>query len=319
VRILILICIPPVAGAIIGFVTNVIAIKMLFRPLEEVRLFGVKLPFTPGILPRQRKRLAQSIGGMVERELLTPEILRQRLGRDDVREKIKQTLSLVTENFLNNSPNKLLSGHESLISEKILAAIEKMYPVFSVSVMGFLRRKEIRYELESRGRVLLRNIFLKLNTFQRFFLSAAQYDLTLQEKMPEIIEDLTNNVEILLRDEKVKKILTETAAASFCRMLSGQSEKIGSLLNISRENKTEFDNFLFNKLMSEADGQIENMLESINVKALVSDRIDSLDMLRVERIILDVMADQFKWINIFGGILGFLIGLFQALFSFFLR
>jgi len=319
VRTLILICIPPAAGAIIGFVTNVIAIKMLFRPLKEIRLFGVRLPFTPGILPRQRNRLAQSIGGMVERELLTPQVLRQRLGRDDVQEKIKRTLSLFTENFVNNSPSKLLQGHESLISEKILAAIEKMYPVFSVSVMGFLRRVEIRYELESRGRVLLRNIFLKLNTLQRFFLSAAQYDLTLQEKMPEIIEDLTNNVEILLRDEKVKKILTETAAVSFCRMLAGQNEKIGSLLNISRENKAEFDNFLFGRLMNEADGQIENVLESINVKALVSDRIDSLDMLRVERIILDVMADQFKWINIFGGILGFLIGLFQALFSFFLR
>jgi len=316
---IILVCIPPVAGAIIGFVTNAIAIKMLFRPLKEIRLFGIRAPFTPGILPRQRKRLAQSIGGMVERELLTPEILRQRLGRDDVREKVKRTLSLFTENFVNNSPNKLLSVHEKLISEKLLAAIKKMYPVFSVSVMDFLHRREIRCELESRGRILLRNIFLKLNTFQRFFLSAAQYDLTLQEKMPEIIEDLTNNIENLLHDEKVKKILTETAAASFCRMLVNQDEKIGSLLNISQENKTQFDNFLFDKLMNEADGQIENILKSINVKALVSDRIDSLDMLRVEKIILDVMADQFKWINIFGAILGFMIGLFQALFSFFLR
>jgi len=319
VRMIILVCIPPVAGAIIGFVTNAIAIKMLFRPLKEIRLFGIRAPFTPGILPRQRKRLAQSIGGMVERELLTPEILRQRLGRDDVREKVKRTLSLFTENFVNNSPNKLLSVHEKLISEKLLAAIKKMYPVFSVSVMDFLHRREIRCELESRGRILLRNIFLKLNTFQRFFLSAAQYDLTLQEKMPEIIEDLTNNIENLLHDEKVKKILTETAAASFCRMLVNQDEKIGSLLNISQENKTQFDNFLFDKLMNEADGQIENILKSINVKALVSDRIDSLDMLRVEKIILDVMADQFKWINIFGAILGFMIGLFQALFSFFLR
>lgn len=318
-RMIILVCIPPVAGAIIGFVTNAIAIKMLFRPLKEIRLFGIRAPFTPGILPRQRKRLAQSIGGMVERELLTPEILRQRLGRDDVREKVKRTLSLFTENFVNNSPNKLLSVHEKLISEKLLAAIKKMYPVFSVSVMDFLHRREIRCELESRGRILLRNIFLKLNTFQRFFLSAAQYDLTLQEKMPEIIEDLTNNIENLLHDEKVKKILTETAAASFCRMLVNQDEKIGSLLNISQENKTQFDNFLFDKLMNEADGQIENILKSINVKALVSDRIDSLDMLRVEKIILDVMADQFKWINIFGAILGFMIGLFQALFSFFLR
>jgi uncharacterized membrane protein YheB (UPF0754 family) len=60
------------------------------------------------------------------------------------------------------------------------------------------------------------------------------------------------------------------------------------------------------------DGQIENMLASINIQEMVRERIDSLDMIRVEKIVLDVMANQFKWINIFGGILGFLIGLFQV-------
>jgi uncharacterized membrane protein YheB (UPF0754 family) len=38
-------------------------------------------------------------------------------------------------------------------------------------------------------------------------------------------------------------------------------------------------------------------------------------MLDVERIILDVMANQFKWINLFGGILGGLIGFLQVLLS----
>jgi uncharacterized membrane protein YheB (UPF0754 family) len=42
-------------------------------------------------------------------------------------------------------------------------------------------------------------------------------------------------------------------------------------------------------------------------------------MLRVEGIILDVMANQFKWIDIFGAVLGFLIGLCQAGFSWLLR
>jgi uncharacterized membrane protein YheB (UPF0754 family) len=71
--------------------------------------------------------------------------------------------------------------------------------------------------------------------------------------------------------------------------------------------------------MSTVDTQIEKILSSINVKALVSDRIDSLDMARVERIVLDVMSDQFKWVEIFGGILGFLIGLFQSGLNWFLR
>ena len=318
-RTLLLFIVPPVAGAIIAYVTNVIAIKMLFRPLKEIRIFGIRLPFTPGILPKQRGRLAQSIGGMVERELLTPEILRQRLAKDEVRERIKETLSQFTENLLYKTPGELLTVHENILSEKTYSAIEKLYPVVFASVMKFISRDEIRRELESRGRVILRNIILKLNVFQRFFLSAAQYDQTLREKMPEIIDDLANNAEILLQDEKVKRILIKTASDSFCRMITGNNEKLGLLLNFSDEDKKALDDFLFQYLMNAADRQIENLLVSINIKALVSERIDSLDMLRVERIILDVMSDQFKWIHIFGGILGFFIGTFQALFSFFMR
>jgi len=317
VKTLLLFTIPPAVGAIIGFVTNVVAIRMLFRPLKEIRFLGVRLPFTPGILPKQRHKLAQSIGAMVERELLTPEILRLRLARDDVRGQIKNALSLFTEKFLNKTPNELLEGRENILAQRITGAFETLYPSFSGSLVNFLNRDEIRRELEARGRVFLTQIFLQLNTLQRFFLAAGQYDLTLQEKMPEIIEKLIENVEDLLRDDKIKRLLVGTVSSSFGEIIGGQ-KNTGVLFNVSADDKKKLDDYLFDKLMSAADGQIENMLSSINIKALVSDRIDSLDMLRVERIILDVMADQFKWINIFGGILGFLIGAFQAFFSWFL-
>ena len=314
---LLLFTIPPAAGAIIGFVTNVIAIRMLFRPLKEIRFLGLRLPFTPGILPKQRHKLAQSIGAMVERELLTHEILRLRLARDDVRAQIKNALSLFTENFFSKTPDKLLEGREDILAQRITGAFETLYPSFSGSLVNFLNGDEIRRELEARGRVFLTKIFLQLNTLQRFFLAAGQYDLTLQEKMPEIIEELILNVRELLKDDKIKNLLVWTVSSSFGEIIGGQ-KNVGVLFNISEDDKKKLDDYLFDKLMSAADGQIENMFSSINIKTLVSERIDSLDMLRVERIILDVMADQFKWINIFGGILGFLIGAFQAVFSWFL-
>jgi uncharacterized membrane protein YheB (UPF0754 family) len=291
---------------------------MLFRPLREIRVFGIRLPFTPGILPKQRARLAQSIGAMVERELLTPEILRERLARDDVRVNIKNALSLFTEKILEKTPGDLVKTHENFLSEKITVAAEKMYPSFTLFFLEFLRRGDIRRELESKGRVFLRNVFLKLSALQRLFITAGQYDLTLEEKMPEIIDDLITGAEALLRDDffsqKIKKTLTAAVSSSFGGIIGGQ-KNIAALLEINEDEKKALDNFLFEKLMSAADGQIESILASINIKSLVSDRIDSLDMLRVERIILDVMADQFKWIDVFGGILGFLIGLFQSLFS----
>jgi uncharacterized membrane protein YheB (UPF0754 family) len=102
-------------------------------------------------------------------------------------------------------------------------------------------------------------------------------------------------------------------------LICGQNRNINSLLDIGEDEKRKLDNYIFEKLISTVDKQIEGILASINVKELVSQRIDSLEMQRVERIILDIMSDQFKWIYIFGGILGFLIGAFQAVLTFFLR
>jgi uncharacterized membrane protein YheB (UPF0754 family) len=311
--------IPPIAGAFIGYSTNVLAIKMLFRPINEVRIFGIRLPFTPGILPKQRYRLAQSIGSMVERELITPEILRNRLALDDVQNNIKSMISQFTENILNKTPAEIFEGKQNSLTEKIPGILEKLYPAFTIAIVNFLHKDNIRRELELKGKLLLSSIFLKLNSLQRLFLSAGQYDLTLQEKMPEIIEDLILNAENFLNDDKIKKTLLEAASSSFGKIIDRENVKINELLNINNENKKELDDFLYNKMMSTVDGQIEKILSSINVKALVSDRIDSLDMVRVERIVLDVMSDQFKWVEVFGGILGFLIGLFQSGLNWFLR
>ncbi|MDE0445067.1 MAG: DUF445 family protein [Spirochaetaceae bacterium] len=70
---------PLVWGGAIGYLTNALAIRMLFRPLTRKHLFGIPVPLTPGIIPRRRGELARSIGRMVSRELLSAETLRERL------------------------------------------------------------------------------------------------------------------------------------------------------------------------------------------------------------------------------------------------
>ena len=54
----------PVVGAIIGFATNWLAIKMLFHPRKP--RFGVH-----GLLPRRQADLAKNIGAIVAEELIT--------------------------------------------------------------------------------------------------------------------------------------------------------------------------------------------------------------------------------------------------------
>ena len=63
--------IPPVIGAVIGYFTNYIAVKMLFRPLHPVKIGGKTLPFTPGIIPKGKPRLAKALGKAVGTTLLT--------------------------------------------------------------------------------------------------------------------------------------------------------------------------------------------------------------------------------------------------------
>ena len=66
---------PPVVGGIIGYFTNDIAIKMLFRPYRPIYIKGKQLPFTPGLIPRNQERLAKRIADTIMGSLLTPSAL----------------------------------------------------------------------------------------------------------------------------------------------------------------------------------------------------------------------------------------------------
>jgi uncharacterized membrane protein YheB (UPF0754 family) len=287
--------IPPLAGAVIGYITNAVAIKMLFRPLAEIRFLGLRLPFTPGILPRQRHKLAENIGAIVERQLLTPEIVSARLQQEDVREKMKTLIAGYTEQLFNRS---------SEAASFFMNLAEREYPRVSEAFIAFLNKPEIHRRLEFHGRVFLNNAILRLNVFQRFFLSAGQFENTLHDRMPEIIDDLIDQLRDVLRDPQTQERILQSLTLT--------------LFTAASQKKDRFDASLRDKVLGFAEEQSAVLLRTLDIKTLVSDRIDSLDMAQVEHIVLDVMANQLWWINVFGAILGALIGLFQSVFSWFI-
>ncbi|KAA0839878.1 DUF445 domain-containing protein [Bacillus paralicheniformis] len=77
-------------GALIGAVTNHFAIKMLFRPYKAVYIFGKRVPFTPGLIPKRRDELARQMGQMVTGHLLTTEGIKKRLASDAVKSQAVQ-------------------------------------------------------------------------------------------------------------------------------------------------------------------------------------------------------------------------------------
>jgi hypothetical protein len=454
--------VPPLVGAAIGYITNAVAIKMLFRPHQAVRILGLRLPFTPGILPRQRHKLADSIGAMVERELLTADIIRARLREEGTRESVRASIAGYTgrifdlplkdlsfrgneliffftetlgdfiktpafeaalDRFLDsllNDPGEEGSGPPSPSIREILGAedaelcvrvldrmvrkglssaaaglpggmgpvFDRNFPLLAESFFRFLNKPEIRGALETQGRIFLNNAIFKLNMLQRFFISAGQYDKTLRERMPEIIDDLIGQMEDLLGEREIRErirsfalaslqglLLAEASSAELSALVTGmlrtgldrppaaalagvdrdtlsrllrravsyhlnrergkgegafgrafrvfaeehRDMSLGELLSIRPERKEALDRLLCEKLLVLADREISAVLGTINIRTLVSARIDSLAMIDVEHIVLDVMANQLKWINLFGAILGALIGGFQPVFSWFLR
>lgn len=89
-----------VIGAVIGGVTNHLAIKMLFRPHEAKYIGNWRVPFTPGLIPKRRDELATQFGRIVVDYLLTPETFRNKLFTPAMQEKAERVIQGMIEKHL---------------------------------------------------------------------------------------------------------------------------------------------------------------------------------------------------------------------------
>lgn len=109
---------PPVVGGIIGYFTNDIAIKMLFRPYRPLYLGKQQLPFTPGLIPRNQERLAKRISDTIMGSLLTPEELQKLAQRLLQTERVQSALLWLLKLALEQ-----LQGNTQQKTAKVLAGI----------------------------------------------------------------------------------------------------------------------------------------------------------------------------------------------------
>ncbi|WP_077617123.1 DUF445 domain-containing protein [Bacillus sinesaloumensis] len=123
-----------VIGAIIGGVTNSLAIKMLFRPYKAIYIGGKRLPFTPGLIPKRRDELASQLGRTVVEHLLTPESLKKKL-RDEnfvntiegwAKEEVEKLLD-TEKNFIELTAQVGIHKFDDLAEGKLLNFIETKY------------------------------------------------------------------------------------------------------------------------------------------------------------------------------------------------
>lgn len=89
-------------GGFIGWITNLIAIRLLFRPLNPIRLpFGIRIQ---GVLPARKKDLGVSIGNVIENKLLKPDEIMASLVQEKDIDHLKKS---ITENVIKILKDKL--------------------------------------------------------------------------------------------------------------------------------------------------------------------------------------------------------------------
>ncbi len=124
--------IPPLAGGIIGYFTNDLAINMLFRPYRARYIGGRKVPFTPGLIPSNQDRLAQRVADAIMGSLLTPEELQKLAHKLFETERLQQIILWLLQLALDQ-----IQEDKEKRTAKILAKI--LRDLFSESLPRLIR------------------------------------------------------------------------------------------------------------------------------------------------------------------------------------
>lgn len=221
-------------GAVIGYITNWIAIRMLFRPLYERKLMGMHVPFTPGVIPRGKTRLAKGIGDAVGGMLLTEEKVVQHLLRPDSEEKVQHFL----DNRIAEMRRRDATVGETLAlppGEQPAADLKQWFATIAVNVArsdefrrtaaraaadltGSLLDKQVGPAIEIIGRARFRAWLEQVNAG----LLAGEAGDNLRSRLVNIIEDFLNS------PKTVREYLPEALIEGVHRFIDDQAPRIGS-------------------------------------------------------------------------------------------
>jgi len=122
----------PLIAALIGWITNYIAVKMIFRPRKAINFLGLKII---GLIPKQKAALAEKIAQTVESQLISHRDIREIIQSEDFHAQMGTVLKTKIESFITGkiSSNSLLSmfvtqDAVSKLSSIIMEELDKELP-----------------------------------------------------------------------------------------------------------------------------------------------------------------------------------------------
>ncbi|KXG77647.1 hypothetical protein AN618_10240 [Fervidicola ferrireducens] len=112
----------PLIGAFIGWQTNVLAIRLIFRPLKPIKILGMEFQ---GLIPKRRKELAKNIGEVLEREIISSDDIINRLTAEEMKLQILSRIKSIIEQKINEKLAYLPGSLKTVIANFLLDAVDR--------------------------------------------------------------------------------------------------------------------------------------------------------------------------------------------------
>jgi len=290
----------PLLGGVIGYITNDLAIRMLFRPRKAVYIGKFHVPFTPGLIPAQQGRIAQSIGDVVSSQLLNEETLRQTLLSEATVQKLQDKVRA----FLRKLSKDGRRVRDLLAKEEVRDRVDLNVDELTQKLTEGLTAKIIESKL---GYTVVDSII------------SDKMDFINQNKWLSMLVD--DNAQKSIKEklaEKVDEIIAEKAPDAVAAIVARYKDEIMDAriceLYARFEDK---EDVIIEKLTglytSILGDNLGRLLKAINIEKIVVDKINGLDPAELETVIFGVMKKELRAIVYLGALLGFLMGFINLL------
>jgi len=290
----------PLLGGVIGYITNDLAIRMLFRPRKAVYIGKFHVPFTPGLIPAQQGRIAQSIGDVVSSQLLNEETLRQTLLSEATVQKLQDKVRASLRKLSKDGRRV----RDLLAKEEVRDRVDLNVDELTQKLTEGLTAKIIESKL---GYTVVDSII------------GDKMDFINQNKWLSMLVD--DNAQKSIKEklaEKVDEIIAEKAPDAVAAIVERYKDEIMDAricdLYARFEDK---EDVIIDKLTglytSILGDNLGRLLKAINIEKIVVDKINGLDPAELETVIFGVMKKELRAIVYLGALLGFLMGFINLL------
>ena len=292
------IIVPPLIGGLIGLLTNGIAIKMMFRPLKPVYIGKFKLPFTPGIIPKERERIARAVGRVVGSDILDNGTIKNALLSENVHEKIDDKIIEFIDEYksIDDSLNEFLEKGNHL------QTVENIESKLSTDISEYIKKKLIEADI---GTMIVETAFTEVSAKLNPMIMALAGNAINSAKAPLAakVNDLANEkADILVKeyiDNEYEKIMNRS---------------VGETTSMIDEKFPEIKSKIWELYSSFIDKKLESMLKTFNVAEVVENKINELDIEKVEELIMSIIKKELNAIIYLGGLLGLIMGIVNIFF-----